>query len=229
MAKVKHVLNVKARTAGGTGDARRLRKTGLIPAIVYGKDMEPKCISVDATEWQLLSRNELNLLSLVEDGKETLVLLKEVQHDPIRNRARHLDFQTVRMDQKIKAHVAVRPGHGAPAGASAGGLLEQNLHEIEVESLPQDLPEEIIVDVTGMNLGDIIHVGDIPMPEGVTAVTHADIVVFTEIDENAAVAAEEAAETAAAGEGEEAAEPEVIAEKKTEERAAARDERKKAE
>ena len=226
MAKVKHVLNVQARTAGGTGDARRLRKTGLIPAIVYGKGIEPKCISVNATEWQLLSRNELNILSLVEDGKETLVLLKEVQHDPIRNRTRHLDFQAIRMDQKIKAHVAVRPGHALPAGASAGGLLEQNLHEIEVESLPQDLPEEIIVDVSGMNLGDIIHVGDIAMPEGVTAVTHADIVVFTEVDENA-VAAEE--EEAAPAEGEEAAEPEVIAEKKTEERAAARDERKKAE
>jgi len=225
MAKVKHVLNVQARTAGGTGDARRLRKTGLIPAIVYGKGVEPKCISVNATEWQLLSRNELNILSLVEDGKETLVLLKEVQHDPIRNRTRHLDFQAIRMDQKIKAHVAVRPGHALPAGASAGGLLEQNIHEIEVESLPQDLPEEIIVDVSGMNLGDMIHVGDIPMPEGVTAVTHADIVVFTEVDENAAAAEEEAAPA----EGEEAAEPEVIAEKKTEERAAARDERKKAE
>ena len=225
MAKVKHVLNVQARTAGGTGDARRLRKTGLIPAIVYGKGVEPKCISVDATEWQLLSRNELNILSLVEDGKETLVLLKEVQHDPIRNRTRHLDFQAIRMDQKIKAHVAVRPGHALPAGASAGGLLEQNLHEIEVESLPQDLPEEIIVDVSGMNLGDMIHVGDIQMPEGVTAVTHADIVVFTEVDESAA----EAEEEAAPAEGEEAAEPEVIAEKKTEERAAARDERKKAE
>ena len=225
MAKVKHVLNVQARTAGGTGDARRLRKTGLIPAIVYGKGIEPKCISVDATEWQLLSRNELNILSLVEDGKETLVLLKEVQHDPIRNRTRHLDFQAIRMDQKIKAHVAVRPGHALPAGASAGGLLEQNLHEIEVESLPQDLPEEIIVDVSGMNLGDIIHVGDIVMPEGVTAVTHADLVVFTEVDESAAAEEEEAAPA----EGEEAAEPEVIAEKKTEERAAARDERKKAE
>lgn len=225
MAKVKHVLNVQARTAGTTNDARRLRKTGLIPAIVYGKGVEPKCISVNATEWQLLSRNELNILSLVEDGKETLVLLKEVQHDPIRNRTRHLDFQAIRMDQKIKAHVAVRAGHALPAGASAGGLLEQNLHEIEVESLPQDLPEEIIVDVSGMNLGDMIHVGDIAMPEGVTAVTHADIVVFTEVDENAAAAEEEAAPA----EGEEAAEPEVIAEKKTEERAAARDERKKAE
>lgn len=225
MAKVKHVLNVQARTAGTTNDARRLRKTGLIPAIVYGKGIEPKCISVNATEWQLLSRNELNILSLVEDGKETLVLLKEVQHDPIRNRTRHLDFQAIRMDQKIKAHVAVRPGHALPAGASAGGLLEQNLHEIEVESLPQDLPEEIIVDVSGMNLGDMIHVGDIAMPEGVTAVTHADIVVFTEVDESAA----EAEEEAAPAEGEEAAEPEVIAEKKTEERAAARDERKKAE
>ena len=225
MAKVKHVLNVQARTAGTTNDARRLRKTGLIPAIVYGKGIEPKCISVNATEWQLLSRNELNILSLVEDGKETLVLLKEVQHDPIKNRTRHLDFQAIRMDQKIKAHVAVRPGHALPAGASAGGLLEQNLHEIEVESLPQDLPEEIIVDVSGMNLGDMIHVGDIAMPEGVTAVTHADIVVFTEVDESAA----EAEEEAAPAEGEEAAEPEVIAEKKTEERAAARDERKKAE
>lgn len=225
MAKVKHVLNVQARTAGTTNDARRLRKTGLIPAIVYGKGIEPKCISVNATEWQLLSRNELNILSLVEDGKETLVLLKEVQHDPILNRASHLDFQAIRMDQKIKAHVAVRPGHELPAGASAGGLLEQNLHEIEVESLPQDLPEEIIVDVSGMNLGDMIHVGDIAMPEGVTAVTHADIVVFTEVDESAAAAEEEAAPA----EGEEAAEPEVIAEKKTEERAAAREDRKKAE
>lgn len=213
MAKVKHVLNVKTRTPGGTGEARRLRRTGMIPAIVYGKGKENRNISVDAVEWGLLSRHALNIVSLMEDGKETLVLLKEIQHNAIKNCTSHLDFQEINKDQKVSAYVPVLAGHTAPAGESAGGMLEQFMHEIEVSATPVDMPEEIVVDVAGLNLGEELRVGDIALPAGVEAVTDAALVVFAVIDPNANAADEEAAE------GEEgAAEPEVIAEKKAEER-----------
>ena len=107
MAKTKHVLNVTDRAAGGSAVARRLRKTGQIPAVVYTRGEDAKAISVPATEWEALSRYDVNLITLkATDGKETLALLKEVQNDFIRNAAMHLDFMAVRKDQVIEARNA---------------------------------------------------------------------------------------------------------------------------
>ena len=117
MAKVKHVLNVQARTAGTTNDARRLRKTGLIPAIVYGKGIEPKCISVNATEWQLLSRNELNILSLVADSCDNDALL--------RIHTRILLHHEIRRKHSHYGHLRQRIHMGA---RSAFGLLSQQIY-----------------------------------------------------------------------------------------------------
>ena len=218
MAKTKHVLNVAARTAGGSAAARRLRKTGQIPAVIYSRGQEPKQVSVSAQEWMLLSRHEINLITLKEEnGAETLVLLKEIQNDFIHSGALHLDFMAIRKDQKISAKVVIHPGHAAPAGASQGGLLDQNVHEIEVECLPDDMPESIEVDVSAMNLGDLIHVGQIPLPAGVKVLTHADVVAFTLLDPNA----QPEEEAAAPAEGDAAAEPEIVGAKEKAEKAAA--------
>lgn len=219
MAKTKHVLNVAARTAGGSAAARRLRKTGQIPAVIYSRGQDPRQVSVSAQEWMLLSRHETHLITLKDEGgKETLALLKEVQNDFIHSGALHLDFMAIRKDQKITAKVGIHPGHAAPAGASMGGLLDQNVHEIEVECLPDDLPESIEVDVSAMNLGDLIHVSQIPLPEGVKVLTHADVVAFTLLDPNAQPEEEAAAPAA---EGEAAAEPEIVGAKEKAEKAAA--------
>ncbi len=207
MAKSKHVLNVVTREANGSASARRLRKQGLIPAVIYSKGAVAETVAVSAREWEAVSKYELNLLSLIENGKETLVLLKEVQNDFMRNQAMHLDFMEVKNDQKITAHVALHAGHEAPAGTVMGGILEQNIHEIEVECLPADLPEQITIDVSKLNVGDLLHVADLEMPQGVKVVTHGDVVAFTVIDPNA-VADEAAAEGGT--------EPEVIGEKKAE-------------
>lgn len=220
MAKQKHVLNVKARATKGTADARRLRKTGMIPAVIYSKGKESKSISVPATEWNAISRFEINIVSLMEDGKETLALLKEVQHNFIGSGALHLDFQEIDRNEKVTAKIAIRAGFEAPIGATYGGMLEQNLHELEVSALPQNMPEVVEVDVSKLNVGDLLKVSDVKLPEGVSAVTDPEIVVFSVFDANAAAEAAEAAE-AASGETEGAAEPEVIGEKERAEKAAA--------
>ena len=117
MAKSKHVLNVVTRVANGIADARRLRKQGMIPAVIYSRGEAAETVAVNAREWEAVSKYELNLLSLMENGKETLVLLKEVQNDFMLNKAMHLDFLEVKKDQKIQAHVPLHTGHDAPAGA----------------------------------------------------------------------------------------------------------------
>lgn len=214
MAKTKHELNVQSRDLTGSANARRLRKQGVIPAVIYSKGAEPATVSVDATEWAILSRSELNLITLKNGDQTKLVLLQEVQHDFIRNCTSHIDFMEVRADQKITTHVPLHAGHAAPAGLSAGGLLEQMLHEIEIECTPDTLPENIVADLAALKVGDQLHAGDIVLPEGVKLVTPADLVAFMVYDPNAV------AEEAAAGEG--AAEPEVIGEKERAEKAAAK-------
>jgi len=131
----------------------------------------------------------------------------------------------VRKDQKIQAKVAVHPGHEAPAGAAVGGILDQNVHEVEVEWLPEDMPEMIEVDVSKLNIGEAIHISEIAAPAGVKILNHPEIVVFTVIDPNAQPE-EEAPATAA--EGEEPAEPEIVGAKEKAEKAAAAEEEKEA-
>ena len=216
MATMKHVLNVTSRTAKGSNEARRVRAKGMIPAVVYSKTTTPQNVAVLESEWEALQKYELNLLLLKEGETEHLALIKEVQNDFIRGKVKHIDFLEVDRSKKIKAVVAVKAGHTAPAGLSQGGMLEQFVHEIEVECLPDALPEAIEADVSALAMGQSLHIGDIVMPEGVAAAGDKSIVVFSVIDPAKAAAEAEAAE------GEGAAEPEVIGEKERAEKAAAK-------
>lgn len=215
MAKQKHILNVVTRTETGKGPVKRLRKTGQVPAVIYHAGAAAKAIYFSAAEWEALQKYELNLLLLKEGETEHLALIKEVQNDFIRGKVKHIDFLEVDRSKKIKAVVAVKAGHTAPAGLSQGGMLEQFVHEIEVECLPDALPEAVEADVSALAMGQSLHIGDIVMPEGVTAVSDKSIVVFSVVDP--AKAAAEADAEAADG----AAEPEVIGEKERAEKAAA--------
>ena len=220
MAKTKHVLNVKLRSEGGSANARRLRREGLIPAVIYGCGTESKSVSVCAQEWEMLSRGELNMLTLkLEDGTETLALLKEVQTNFITLKTSHIDFMAVNQNEKIQAKVAIHAGHAAPAGEMYGGILDQMIHEVEVECLPGVLPEAIVADISGVELGAAFRVRDLVLPEGVAAKTHGDVTLFAVVDP-AAVKEDLPAEAGAN-------EPEVIGEKEKAERAAAREAAKK--
>ncbi len=225
MAKVKHVLNVTERDPKGSAAARRVRAQGLVPAVIYSKGFEPKHISVNASDWEALSKFEFNLVSLVSGDKETLALLKEVQHDFIKGKASHIDFLAVRDDQEITAVVPVHPGHTAAAGTAQGGMLEQIVYELEVSCLPANLPEFIVADVSGINLGEHMTVAEMTLPEGVKAKTHGEVVMFEVVDPNKI--AEDLPAPAAPVEGATTAEPEVVGEKERAEKAAEREESKK--
>ena len=213
MAKQKHVLNVVTRTDLGKGAMKRLRAAGNVPAVIYGHGAPAKTLYFSAADWEVLQKFELNLLSLKEGDNEMLALIKEVQNDFIRGKVKHVDFLEVRRDEKIRASVVVHPGHEAPAGAAQGGLLEQDIHELEVECLPDALPESLDIDVSALELGAALHVSEIPVPEGVRILNDPELVVFHVFDPSTIVEEEEAP-AAEAAEGEApAAEPEVIGEK----------------
>ncbi len=218
MAKQKHVLNVVTRSEIGKGAVKRLRTAGHIPAVVYGKGAPAKTFYFVAAEWEVLQKFELNLISLKEGEKEILALIKEVQNDFIRGKVKHVDFLEIRRDEVIRTVIKVHPGHTAPAGASMGGILEQAIHEIEVECLPDALPESLEIDVAALKLGDSLHIGELPMPEGVKAVGDPDLVVFHVMDPSKV--AEEVPVAAAPAEGA-PAEPEVVGAKEKAEKAAA--------
>ena len=212
MAKQKHVLNVVTRTDLGKGAMKRLRAAGNVPAVIYGHGAPAKTLYFSAADWEVLQKFELNLLSLKEGDNEMLALIKEVQNDFIRGKVKHVDFLEVRRDEKIRASVVVHAGHEAPAGAAQGGLLEQDIHELEVECLPDALPESLDIDVSALELGAALHVSEIPVPEGVRILNDPELVVFHVFDPSTIVEEEEAP-AAEAAEGEAAAEPEVIGEK----------------
>ena len=219
MATMKHVLNVTSRAAKGSNEARRVRAKGMIPAVVYSKTTTPQNVAVLESEWEALQKYEFNLVSLMEEGKETLVLVKEIQNNFIKGKASHIDFLAIDMTKPIVATVPLHRGHADPVGCSKGGALEEYVHEIEVECLPNMLPEAIVADISGIEMGSSLRVSDLALPEGVTAKTNGDVMLFAVIDP-AAVKEEAPAEAGAN-------EPEVIGEKEKAERAAAREAAKK--
>lgn len=222
--KVKHVLNVSDRAVKGSAEARRVRAQGLIPAVVYSKGATGRAISVKAPEWEALSQHEFNIVSLqFEGGEEVRALLKETQRNFIKGTTSHIDFLEIRKDVAIEAELPIHPGFEQPVGCSRGGLLEQVLHTLKVEALPDVLPELIEVNVAAMNVGDVIHVSDLALPEGVKAKSHGELVVFEVVD-SAAMQEDVPANDNAA---ENAAEPEIVGAKEKAEKAAEREEAKK--
>jgi large subunit ribosomal protein L25 len=193
----------------------KVRARGAIPAVIYGaKDAATK-LEVDRKDIEkLLSRavgeNILVELEIRDGGKTStrISLIQEVQHHPVRGEIIHIDFHAVSMTEEIDAEVVLEP-EGEPIGVKTfGGLLQQNMRSLSIRCLPQNLPEIIIVDVSGLNVGEYLHVRDIKLPAGVVAVPDGDLTVFLvsepTVAEEPAVAAEEPSA------------PEVIKEKKPE-------------
>jgi large subunit ribosomal protein L25 len=196
-------LKAEPRSATGRSAARRLKAQGIIPAVIYGAKVKPQPLQVSA--------RDINAMLSHASGENILVEL-EIQHSPLGGNVLHVDFHAVSMDETIHAEVPLE-SVGVPNGVkNFGGLLEQSLRALAVECLPRDLPDKITVDVSNLNIGDSIHVRDIPLPKGVTAKAQPELTAFSvlapAVEEEPVVAATEA-EAAAAG-------PEVIKEKKVE-------------
>lgn len=209
-------LKAKVRTETGKGPVKRLRSSGVVPGVVYGRNTKSLSVTVDLEELgevlaHATSGNVLVNLE-VETGDKTvghLALIQDVQHHPFRDEVLHVDFREVSATEKMRTTVSVRP-IGEPAGVkTGGGTLEFVLRDLNVECLPKDLPDVIEINVEKLEIGQSLNVGSVTAPAGVTLIDPKDRAVFTV----AAPMAEEVVETAAeAG----PAEPEVIGEKKAE-------------
>lgn len=159
------------RSDAGKGASRRLRRTGVVPAIVYGARQEPEMIGLNHNELvQHLEREAFysRVLDLKIGNKSSRVVLKDVQRHPAKPFILHADFQRVKMDEQIRMMVPVHfLNESTCTGVKMGGVVSHNLNEIEVTCLPKDLPEFISVDMTDLDVGDIVHLSEVVMPEGV--------------------------------------------------------------
>jgi large subunit ribosomal protein L25 len=208
-------LSARPRLEAGRNAVSKVRARGAIPAVIYGAKDAATNLEVDRKDIEkLLSRaiGENILVELeIRDGDKTstrISLIQEVQHHPVRGEIIHIDFHAVSMTEEIDAEVVLEP-EGEPIGVKTfGGLLQQNMRLLPIRCLPQNLPEIIIVDVSGLNVGEYLHVRDIKLPAGVVAVPDGDLTVF--LVSEPTVAEEPAVAT------EEPAAPEVIKEKKPE-------------
>jgi large subunit ribosomal protein L25 len=219
-----HALVAETRDATGKGVARKLRAAGRIPAVVYGREAETKALSVDPSALQrLLQRSGAGMNTLIElsvEDTSRTVLVKELQRDPVRGRPLHVDFYLIELDQTVEVSVPIHLV-GRPQGVEEGGILDHPLREIELECLPQAIPESVDVDVSALDIGDSIHVRDLALPEGVSVQTDenlavASVVAPAVVEEPVVEELEEGEEAVAEGEEGEAA-PEEAAETKAEE------------
>jgi large subunit ribosomal protein L25 len=196
-------LKAAARKGAGKSAARALRREGRVPAIIYGEKQDPEPVSVEYR--QLLKHFQTghflsHVITLDLDGRKARVLPREVQLDRVRDFPIHVDFLRVGRHAKIDVAVAVRfVNEVASPGLKRGGVLNIVEHEVELSCPPDAIPDFIEVDLSGLEIGDSVHISHIPLPKGVTpTVTDRDFTVATIVG-SAAATSEEAA--SAEGEG----------------------------
>jgi large subunit ribosomal protein L25 len=208
-------LKTNIRTTTGNGPARRLRQKGLIPAVLYGPGTESVLLSVNIRDIDMIlkkGRIGQALLNLVipnngETSTKT-VMVKELQLHPVSRNFLHIDFYEVAMDRKIMVNIPVTTT-GKAKGVENGGILQIIRRELEVQCFPLDVPESIEIDITDLDVGDSIHVGDISRQSGIEFLGEENFTVVTvvtpKIEEEEEVTEEEEAEgeAAIAEEGEE--------------------------
>ena len=215
------VLNVEVRERTGTGGARDTRRAGLVPGVLYGGDKDPVAISVKANEFRtaLYTGKLLGHLVTLKHGKETQsVIAKPVDMHPVTDEPTHFDLYRVAADQTIKIGVAVHFAHQeASPGLKRGGTLNVVLHEVLVSCHANQIPDEIMVDLTGLEIGDSIRVSDLKLPKGVEAAVDADATVATVASASVMADADEAADAATAEEAAAESTAEAEAEKSGEE------------
>ena len=201
------VLKAEERKRTGSGVLKQMRKEGWVPSVVYGGGAENLNVKINAKAFRELlaaSASDSFLVNLeLDTGKSQLAFVQDIQHDALSSAIVHADFLAVSETTEIHAHLPVILS-GDPVGLKAGGILEQQLHGIDISCLPKDLPETLHADVSAMEIGDALQVKDLQLPEGVAAGIGEDvviaIVVITRVAKSEGVEGEEGEEGAEGGE-----------------------------
>lgn len=213
-------LKVTQRNTFGKGPARTLRREGMVPAILYGPQRKSLPLSVSPLElkniYKTSGSDQVILNLLIENGgtKNVTAMVRELQTSPVSREYLHVDFFEISLDKEIVVSVAVEVT-GKSKGIERGGLLQVVRHELEISCLPKDLPDNIELDVTDLDIGDALHVGDIVLGEGIKLLADPGLTVLTvgapaveeeAVPEEELEEAAEGAETAEGGEAEDAGE-----------------------
>src|SRR6266550_1892897 len=206
-----NLLEAQPRTAGNKNDARRVRRSGKIPGVVYGAGKSALSVSLDPRQVSRILNSvhaHNTIFALVLDGGRCKVMIVDWQYEPIKGSLLHIDLKRIAMDQKLTVNVPIVLKGEAAGVKQQGGILEQVLRELEVECLPSDIPNSIEADVTELVFGKVLRVADLPHSEKLRFLTDPDQTVahITAVKEEEVPAPEVAAAEAAAA----PAEPEVI-------------------
>jgi len=163
-------LNAFVRSVDGRAEVKKLRDAGRVPAVIYGRQTKPENLELNAREMNDLihhSASENILVDLDVDKKKRLALVQDVQHHPLSGKVLHVDFHEVNENEKVTVMVPVETTGEAVGVKTGGGVLEHVLFKLKVRALPKNLPEQIIIDVSALEVGKSIHVGEIKLAEGV--------------------------------------------------------------
>jgi large subunit ribosomal protein L25 len=221
MASTDSTLLVTARTPEGSRSARRLRREGLVPGVIYGGGDEPQHFAVDARTLRNTLAHAGQVIEVaVDGGANDNVLIKDVQRHPVRGEAVHVDLLRVRMDVMIHATVPIEfTGADEGPGVAEGGIFNQELREVNIEALPGDIPDSIVYDVSRLVMNETVMLAVLTPPAGVTLLDDIDLVIATitpptlepvaeDIETETAIVGEEGAPAEAEAEGDTAEEAE---------------------
>src|SRR6185503_9703710 len=201
------------RDATGKGAARQLRGRGQVPAVIYGHDIKPQALSLNARDLdKLLShiQAESTVIEVTVDGHTSKTLIREIQRHPIKRQILHVDFQALVAGEKVTVSIPIVL-IGIPEGVRLeGGVLDQTLREIEIEVDPSNIPDHVEYDVTNMVIGDSVHISDLKVPEGVEVMDDPETSVAVLAAPRAVIEETPAVAEAVEGEAGAVAEPEVI-------------------
>ncbi len=206
-------IEAKPRQSGTKNDARRLRRSGQIPAVLYGAGLEPKTVIVDPKQIRRIlnsetGHNSIFDLAVAGDSDAGKAMIVDWQFEPIKGALLHVDLKRIAMDQVLRVSVPIVLKGEAPGVKLEGGILEQVLREVEIECLPADIPGHIDVDVSNLNFGDSVRVSDLSIGDKIKILTDPNQTIVHVTAVKAEVVATPAAEAEAAAAT--TAEPEVI-------------------
>jgi large subunit ribosomal protein L25 len=181
MADTAEKLQLRTRPVEGSRAVRRLRREGLVPGVIYGGDVDCESFSVDARILRNALAHAHAVIEVSIDGGDTTpVMVKDIQRHPVRGEVMHLDLLRVNMSKPIQAPVQLElvGGEDAP-GVSEGGILTQELREIQIEALPGDIPDSIVHDVSGLVINQTVTLAEVKAPAGITILDDPEMVIAT--------------------------------------------------
>lgn len=196
-------LKANMREESGSTVAKRLRRQGIVPGVIYGSQQRTYGVQVDARQFADLLRKQSSdnfLINLEIEGaqeKTKLVMVQDIQHNALNGAVTHVDFHAVREDETIHANIPIEL-QGTAIGIKEGGVVEHLIHNIEIFCRPADLPERIGLDISELALGQSFHVRDLPLPKGVETHVDGDVLVVIVTEPRVAVPEPAAAPAAAA-------------------------------